>query len=332
MFSSAAIMAQRGIRVFVGFRAHLLVVGVAVVLSLTSGYARVVDAAEDTIIVTLLGTGTPQLNPQRFGPSTLVQAGGLNLVFDAGRGSSIRMMQVGVPPGRIDALFITHFHSDHVNGFSDLWMAGYMLNNSSGGRQAPLRVYGGIGVAPMAEHIALAFRADTTVRTEGRGAPPGSARIVAHEIATDGVVFDEAGVRVTAFRVSHIEPSYGYRVDYGGKSVLISGDTSFDQNLIDHGEGVDLLIHQVRMGPPGADNGFHTSPEDAGRVFAATGTKMGVYSHIILTGRENTDPAGLAELVVRTRETYDGPLTVGEDLLRFIVGDQITVDSSYVGR
>ncbi len=287
-------------------------------------------ANDDNIIVTLLGTGSPALNPARFGPSTLVQAGGLNLVFDAGRGLTIRMAQVGVQPGDIDALFITHFHSDHVNGFSDLWMAGYMLNNPSGRRQMPLQVYGGVGVKDMADNMAEAFKADTIVRTVGRGAPPGSAELISHEIKNDGIVFDEGGVRVTAFRVTHIEQSYGYRVDYRGRSVLLSGDTRLDRNLIAHGEGVDLLIHQVRMAPPGTNNGNHTFPEEAGSIFLETSTKMGVYSHIILPGFESTDPAALAELVRRTRETYDGPLTLGVDLLRFVVGDTIEIDRSFI--
>ena len=332
MLTLAAIIARKlAIIGFAGVPVHLLLVGLAVILSLTSGYARAADVNQDTIVVTLLGTGTPWLNPRRFGPSTLVQAAGLNLVFDAGRGSSIRLGQVGVPLGRISALFITHLHSDHVNGFSDLWMAGYM-GNPSGSREVPLQVYGPRGIKHLADNVMVAFQADTALRGRGGRIPRDAEKIESHEINSEGVIFDEAGVRVTAFRVTHVDRSYGYRVDYGGKAVLVSGDTSFNQNLIDHGEGVDLLIHEVRMRPPGADYGIHTSPEDAGRVFAATGTRMAVYSHIILAGRDSTDPAELAELVARTRETYSGPLTVGEDLLRFIVGDQVTVDSSYVGR
>jgi ribonuclease Z len=287
-------------------------------------------ADDSEIIVTLLGTGSPALNPARFGPSTLVQAGGKDLVFDAGRGLTIRMAQVGVQPGDIDALFITHFQSDHVNGFSDLWMAGYMLNNPSGGRQAPLHAYGGLGMKNMADNMAAAFSADTIVRTEGRGGPPGAADIMSHEIENDGVVFEQDGVTVTAFAVSHIPHSYGYRVDYRGRSVLISGDTKPDPNLIKHGDGVDLLIHQVRMAPPGTDNGNHTFPEEAGEIFRETSTKMGVYSHIITPGFESTDPDALAELEGRTRATYDGPLALGVDLLRFVVGDRIEIDQSFI--
>lgn len=204
-----------------------------------------------------------------------------------------------------------------------------MLNNPSGGRQAPLKAYGGIGMASMADNMARAFQADTIVRTRGRGAPPMSETIESFEIENDGVIFDEVGVTVTAFRVTHIDESYSYRVDYNGRSVLLSGDTKMDQNLITHGEEVDQLIHQVRMARLGSDNGNHTFPEEAGRIFTETGTKMGVYSHIILPGFDSTDPAALAELEARTRTSYDGALSLGVDLLRFIIGDEIEIDRTY---
>ena len=316
---------RSGVRIF-----PALLLASLVLVVMTPHNAAAQTTNDDEIIVTLLGTGSPALNPARFGPSTLVQAGGLNLVFDAGRGLTIRMAQVGVQPGDIDALFITHFHSDHVNGFSDLWMASYMLNNPSGGRQVPLHAYGGVGIKNMVDNMVEAFSADTIVRTVGRGAPLGSVDIISHEIENDGIILDKGGVSVTAFAVSHIAHSFGYRVDYRGRSVLISGDTKRDPNLVVHGEGIDLLIHQVRMAQPGTDNGNHTFPEEAGEIFRETSTKMGVYSHIILPGFESTDPDALAELERRTRETYDGPLVLGVDLLRFVVGDGIEVDRSYV--
>ena len=282
--------------------------------------------ASDEIMVTLLGTGSPVLETRRSGPSTLVQAGGFNLLFDAGRGSAVRLMQAGVPLGQIDALFITHFHSDHVNGLSDIWMTGYM-RNATGGRETPLQTYGPTGTKQMADYLMLAFQADTAVKVDGGQIPPGAETIKSHEFETEGVIFDQGGVRVKAFKVNHIEPSYGYRVDYGGKSVLISGDTRFDQNLIDNGEGVDLLVLQVRYRPLGANSGARISPEEGGRVFAATGTRMGVYTHIVLQGDGKTEAQMLAALEARTRKTYGGPLVLGEDLQRFVIRDEISVMS-----
>lgn len=144
------------------------------------------------------------------------------------------------------------------------------------------------------------------------------------------MVFDEAGVKVTAFGVNHgelIKPSVGYRIDYGTRSVTISGDTKFDENLIKHATGSDLLIHEVfamsaqlaklPQMKPVADH--HTSPEEAGTVFSRVKPKLAVYSHVILL------QTNVTELVSRTQSTYDGPLEVGEDLLRLTIGDRVVV-------
>ena len=130
-------------------------VGLLAALAIGVGGAHAASADNDNIVVTLLGTGTPALSATRFGPSTLVQAGGLNLVFDAGRGASIRMAQSGISPGKIDGLFITHLHSDHVNGFADLWMAGYRPHPEA--RTGPLKIYGPSGTKQFGDNVMLAF-------------------------------------------------------------------------------------------------------------------------------------------------------------------------------
>lgn len=253
-------------------RISLILIGyLLAALSLGLGPAAAANADDGDVVVTLLDTGTPALSATRFGPSTLVQAGGLNLLFDAGRGASIRMAQSDVSPGQISALFITHLHSDHVNGLPDLWMAGYRPHPEA--RSAPLPLFGPTGTKQLGDNVVLAFQADSDLRGRGGRIAVNAEKIEPHEITSDGVVFEQNGVRVTAFQVSHVDTSFGYRVDYNGKSVLMSGDTSFDTNLIAHGQDVDLLVHQVRMRPPGANNGIHTSPEDAGRVFSETNTK-----------------------------------------------------------
>ena len=297
--------------------------------------ARADDAsAEPSMVVTLLGTGTPALDPTRFSQSTLVQAGGLNLVFDAGRGSSIRLAQAGVNLGAIDGVFLTHFHSDHVVGLADLWMTGYIP--ALGGRPGPLQLYGPTGTKHIGDGLMDTFSADTSIREADEAVPPESARISSHEFAHDGVILDRDGVKVTAFEVDHgdlIKPAYGYRVDYAGHSVLISGDTRYNQNVVKYGKGVDVLIHEVAAAPAALQDSplvapvlaHHTSPEDVGRVFAADRPKMAVYSHIVLIRTATVPPIGLDELEARTRTTYDGPLTVGADLMRFEIGVEVEV-------
>src|SRR6266567_2514128 len=107
-----------------------------------SAAAQEKPAVSKDIVVTLLGTGGPEPTPSRFGPATLVQAGGLNLLFDAGRGVTVRLYQLGMSSGKgINAVFLTHYHSDHLDGLPDLWMTGYMFG-PFGSRAKPMRLIG----------------------------------------------------------------------------------------------------------------------------------------------------------------------------------------------
>jgi ribonuclease Z len=159
-------------------------------------------------------------------------------------------------------------------------------------------------------------------------------RIEPHEFAeAGGTVFMKAGVTVTAFPVDHgalIHPSVGYRVDHAGRSVLLPGDTKFDETVIRHGTGVDLLVHEVCAIPAAVlrDNpaaaaiaAHHTSPEEAGRVFAAVSPRLATYTHFVLVTRPPVPPVSAEEIETETRRSYDGPLVLGEDLTRFVISD-----------
>ena len=127
------------------------------------------DSAHE-IRVTLLGTGTPVPAMNRFGPSILVQAGGQTFLFDAGRGAMQRLAQLRVRWQDIDALFLTHLHSDHVVGFPDLWLTGWLVGS---GRDRPLHVWGPRGTEKMMSHLEQAFDFDIRIRLYGRAAPEG---------------------------------------------------------------------------------------------------------------------------------------------------------------
>ncbi|WP_009476118.1 MBL fold metallo-hydrolase [Rhodococcus sp. JVH1] len=260
--------------------------------------------------------------------STLVQANGLNLVFDAGRGATTRLTQAGVPLGQIDGVFLTHFHSDHVNGLADMWLSGYIP--ALGGREGAFDLYGPAGVKSIGDGLVQTFRNDIDVRVADAEVDPATTPIVSHEFEGDRVIFDRDGVAVTMFTVQHdpknaIEPAVGYRVDYAGKSVLISGDTVPVDNVIRYGTGVDVLIHEVAdfQDPSALPNVYahHTNPRQAGEIFAKTRPEMAVYSHIVngIPGRVPGIPD--ETLIERTRESYDGPLTVGQDLMSFQITD-----------
>jgi ribonuclease Z len=299
---------------------------VAIALTATISGPSLAQTASDPVSfrVTLLGTGTPTPRVDRLGPSTLVQAGNQRLLFDAGRGVTIRLTQSGVPLRDVDAVFLTHLHSDHVNGLSDLWLTGW-LPPAYGRRELPLRVYGPSGTRDMMSHLEQAHREDVRIRIADEDLSKSGATIDATDVA-EGLVYERDGVRVTAFDVDHgelIKPALGYRVDFGGRSVVLSGDTRFSANLIAHAKGADVIIHEVMAATESllaSDAGrrimaHHSSPEDAARVFEAIGPRLAVYSHVILGGVTED------ELMRRTRMTYRGRLEVGSDLMTIDVTD-----------
>ena len=264
--------------------------------------------------VTLLGTGTPSPSVDRFGPSILVKAGTEWFLFDCGRGATQRLFQIDVPVGEVNALFFTHLHSDHTVGFPDFWLRGWQV----GGRTVPLQVWGPEGTTEMMEHLASAYQVDIGFRlNSGRRSPEGML-IQAYDIS-QGTVYEKDGVRVTAFEVDHgyVKPAFGYRIDYGGRSVVLSGDTLPSENLVRFSMGVDLLIHEVRMGD--TPTRIHTTPQQAGEIFTRVKPGLAVYSHT------STPVANSSDLIAATRKTYEGPLEVGEDLMTIEVGEEIQI-------
>jgi len=297
-------------------------------------------AMSQTMSVTLLGTGVPTPAVDRFQAATLIEAGDRKLLIDAGRGVSIRLWQLGIPQREIDAVFLTHFHSDHINGLGDLWATGW-LPSQYGQRRSPLRLVGPTGTREIAAGIEQTYARDVAIRSVDQHLPLEGAAFDVDEFDSGGVVYDEGGVRVTAFEVNHgelIKPAYGYRVDYEGRSVLISGDTRYDERVIAAGEGVDLLIHEVistddrvfEQAPRMLDvRDHHTLPDQVGTIFSRVHPKLAVYSHIVMLSLPGIPEPPLSDLIERTRVTYKGPLIVGEDLMRFEIGDDVQV---YSGR
>ena len=300
--------------------------------SAVGGLLLVTSAHAQDFRVTLLGTGSPNPLPDRFGPATLVEAGSEKLLFDVGRGATIRLAQIKVPMGAITATFLTHFHSDHVNGLPDLWLTGW-IDRPYGARRGPFRIIGPTGTNDLMRNLEKAYEADLRIRWDDEKYAMEAIAVAPSEFREDGVVYEKNGVKVTAFEVDHgkyIKPAYGYRVDYAGKSVVISGDTRYSENLIRHSQGATLIVHEVCASDPALLRtnlvvqtifAHHTSPQEAGRIFSQVQPKMAAYTHLVLIGGANTPPPKPADVETQTRETYAGPLALGTDLMAFDVRD-----------
>jgi ribonuclease Z len=279
------------------------------------------------IKVTLLGTGAPRPVMSRFGPSILVEAGKEKLIFDCGRGATQRLYQLKIPFNDITGLFLTHLHSDHTVGIPDLWLTGWVM-----GRDTPLPVWGPPGTKAMMKNLEKAYAFDIHIRRDVDTKLPGAgAKVVVKDIK-EGLVYDNNGAKVTAFLVDHgeIKPALGFRVDYHGHSVTMSGDTRPSDNLVKFAQGTDVLIHEV-IDPQAFEKTVtsdsqlqrtkiiehHTTPEQAGIIFTRVKPKLAVYSHIV--------PPDVPDVIPHTRKTYQGPLEVGEDLLVIEIGEKVEV-------
>lgn len=298
-------------------------------------------ALPDGLHVYMCGTGSPMPDPARAGPCLGVLAGHKAFVFDVGAGSPRNLGSMGFPTARLDGIYLTHLHSDHIDGLGEL-----LLNSWIGGsRSAPTPISGPVGTQEVVAGINAVYRIDSTYRVAHHGtgvANPDGFGGVAYEIempqGPDGklVVFEDGDLKITAIRVDHapIEPAFGYRIDYKDRSISISGDTVYSEEFIAGSAGVDVMFHEAlnrdmvskvsaKLSERGAANGakifadildYHTSPEEAARAAQKAGVEQLVLYHIVpQLPVEMLEPVFLGD----AKSEFDGPITVGQDGMIF---------------
>jgi ribonuclease Z len=284
----------------------------------TAGRPAAARPAPGTRVV-LLGTGTPDFDPDRSGPATAVISGGRAYVVDLGPGvvrraaAAHRAGLAALDPARIHHAFVTHLHSDHTAGYADLIVTPALR------RSVPLEVYGPPGIEQMTRHLLAAFDRDRAIRSKApyaRGLP--GYRVTAHEIAP-GPIFEDENVRVTAFPVPHGEwqSAFGYRFDAADRSIVISGDTTAARSIVEACDRCDVLVHEVYRPPdPGHapqplrdyHAAYHTSVAQLAKIAAEARPGLLVLTHQLLFR------ASEATLMEELRAGYDGPVAFGNDL------------------
>ncbi len=270
--------------------------------------------------VVLLGTGTPNAEPDRWGPALAVVVDSTALLVDAGpgvvrrAGAAAERGIAALEPARLERLFLTHLHSDHTLGLPDLIFTPWVL-----GRERPLRIWGPPGTRAMVEHILAAWEEDVRIRVEGL--EPANAtgwRVEVTEIGP-GVVYSEGGVRILAFEVHHGDwkHAFGYRIETPDRVVVVSGDTTPSPTLVEVARGCDILVHEVY-----SQAGFLRRPEEWRRYHADAHTSsielaeiarqvrpgLLVVTHQLLWG------SSPQELLAEITSRWKGRVVYGRDL------------------
>lgn len=277
--------------------------------------------------IVLLGTGTPAIDPERSGPSTVIVVNGTAYLIDFGPGVVRRAKAAqlhgidALDPVKIHTAFLTHLHSDHTAGYPDLILTPWVV-----GRREPLEVYGPSGIRSMTEHILEAWREDINLRNSGleRLFPhhaAGGYKVNAHEIQP-GIVFRDASTTVKAFRVPHGEwrEAFGYRFETPDRTIVIAGDTSPGASVIENCNGCDVLIHEVytvagfrRSTPEWRAYAvkYHTSTTELAELAAKARPRLLILYHQMY-GRNGLSAE--EDLIREMREAYKGRFVSGHDL------------------
>ena len=267
--------------------------------------------------VILLGTGYPRPDPMRAGPSTVIVAGEKWFIVDAGRGTTMRIAATDLKYDNMRAVFLTHLHSDHTAGLPDLFDTSWQF----GRKTKPLPLYGPKGTKRLAYAMLDFFHDDIHYRRDLLGMHPAIGATIETHIVREGVVYDDGEVRVTAFLEDHkpVEPAFGYRFESKGKTIVVSGDTRPNENLIKFAKGADILVmeaylpeHFLRVDTPEVAARlmhYHTSADEAGVIAARAGVRTLVLTHLIPANADET-------FRERAAKSFKGTIIVGRDLLR----------------
>jgi len=281
--------------------------------------------------VTILGSGTPRPDIKRFSQSILVEAGEQKLLFDSGRGAVIRLNQMNVDIAKVQSIFFTHLHSDHILGFPDLLLTGWIYR-----RNEILNIYGPKGIGGYVKNIKKAYQEDINIRTQKPESLDIKGLRTKINVIEEGLIYNQDDVKVFAIEVDHgggVNHAYAYKIIYKNKAVLISGDTNYSENLVKAAKNVDLLIHEIASAPKSLISksekvkgimNYHTTPIEMSKIINQSQPKFVVLNHVLLLG-------GISESDVlneiEKNLTTSTPIKIAFDLMAIDLSNKINVYS-----
>lgn len=267
--------------------------------------------------ITLTGTGSPMVDPNRAGPSTLVKTGGQAFLVDCGRGVLMRAAAAGVPAANLTALLLTHLHSDHITDLSDIITTRWVTTVGPN----PLPIIGPPGTKAVVEATLAALAPDISYRIAHHADITEPPEVHVHE-HTEGLVWDSAGVRITVAPTDHrpVEPTIAFRIEHDGVAVVLAGDSVPCATLDELASGAEVLVHTVirkdlvELSPSQRLRDildYHSSVEQAAETAARAGVDTLVLTHYVpplIPGQEDQWRA-------RAATAFSGRVELGDDLL-----------------
>jgi ribonuclease BN (tRNA processing enzyme) len=268
----------------------------------------------------LLGTGTPNADPDRSGPSLAIVVNQVPYIVDCGPGLVRRAAAAygngikGLNVPLLNTLFISHLHSDHTIGFPDFILTPAVLE-----RKGPVKVFGPKGIKNMTRHVLKAYREDIDIRLHGlEHGDPRAYQVDVHEIKP-GIIYRDSNITVKAFKVNHgsWKEAFGYRFETPDKIIVFSGDCTYSESLVENAKGCDILVHEVYSEEGFASRpakwkayhaAFHTSSGQLATIANKVNPKLLVLTHqLIWTSSEE-------RLLKELRAAYQGAVVSGHDL------------------
>mgnify|MGYP001289927535 FL=1 len=281
------------------------------------------SAPDNKTRLILLGTGTPNADPNRAGPALAISVGDRSYIVDFGPGivrqAAALSSNRGGPfdslnPKNLKVVFLTHLHSDHTTGYPDLILTPWVLERSD-----PLKVFGPKGIKNMTTKILEAYKADIDYRIDGlEPANESGWKVEAVEV-NEGIIYEDELIEVIAFKVNHgtWDNAYGYKFITEDKTIVVSGDTAPSKQLIEMSRGVDILVHEVY-----SQAGFnrrtevwkkyhashHTSTKELAEIANEVQPKLLVLTHVLFWGSTE------GEIMEELQSNYSGKVSLGQDL------------------
>jgi ribonuclease BN (tRNA processing enzyme) len=280
----------------------------------------ILNAQNSETKLVLLGTGTPFADPTKSGPSLAIVVNNTSYIVDCGPGVVRRAAQakeLGFPSleaAQLKTLFITHLHSDHTIGLADIILTPAVLD-----RNAPIAIYGPVGIKKMTADLMSAYKEDIAMRINGLEKGDAIAYQVYTNEIKEGQIYKDSNLTVTAFKVQHgqWENAFGFVFQTKDKKIVVSGDCTYSENLIKYAKDCDILVHEVY-----SDAGlkkrtqrwqdyhstFHTSTFQLADIANQVKPKLLVLNHQLTFG------TSLQSLLDELKSKYAGPVVNGADL------------------